>query len=102
MATRHRPLRGCERVGLEGDLLGAVTLISGVGVRRIFWTAVGAAGGIIVYRQGQRFIGDARERGMLASAQKLGVSAVSTVTSARALIIGSNRPNPDGKTGGAR
>ena len=36
---------------------------------RLFWMAVGAAGGIYVYRNGARLAADARDRGVLAVAQ---------------------------------
>lgn len=62
-------------------------------MRRVIWLAIGAAGGIFVYRRGQQFAASAREQGLASSAQDLGRSAVSTaqagmsaVASARALL----------------
>ncbi len=63
-------------------------------MRRLFWTAVGAAGGVVLYRQGQKFLADAREHGVVASAQQVGLSAVSTLATARALIAGEHRVAP--------
>ena len=54
-------------------------------MRRIVWVAVGAAGGIFAYRRAQQALADARERGVVLSAQQVGVSAVGAVNSARAL-----------------
>lgn len=62
-------------------------------MRRVIWLAIGAAGGILVYRRSQQFAASAREQGLASSAQDLGRSAVSTaqagmsaVASARALL----------------
>lgn len=63
-------------------------------MRRLFWTAVGAAGGVVLYRQGQKFLADARERGVVASAQQVGLSAATSVSAARALLAGAQRPAP--------
>jgi hypothetical protein len=54
-------------------------------MRRIVWVAVGAAGGIFAYRRAQQALADARERGVVLSAQQVGASAVGAVNSARAL-----------------
>ncbi|MBK9740246.1 MAG: hypothetical protein IPO93_12170 [Actinobacteria bacterium] len=54
-------------------------------MRRIVWVAVGAAGGIFAYRRGQQVLADARERGVVLSAQQAGASAAGAVASARAL-----------------
>lgn len=55
-------------------------------MRRIAWIALGAVGGILAYRSGQRFIEDARERGLAASAQQAGASAWASAQSAASLL----------------
>lgn len=47
--------------------------------------ALGAAGGIYAYRRAQQVLVDARERGVVLSAQQVGLSAVSAVSAARGL-----------------
>lgn len=53
---------------------------------RLFWMAVGAAGGIYVYRNGARIAADARDRGVVSVAQDLAGSAAATVTTVRGLL----------------
>ncbi|CAB4919361.1 MAG: hypothetical protein F2836_00670 [Actinobacteria bacterium] len=53
---------------------------------RLFWMAVGAAGGIYVYRNGARIAADARDRGVVAVAQDLAGSAAATVSTVRGLL----------------
>ncbi len=62
-------------------------------MNRLLWTAVGAAGGIFLYRRGSRVVEDARERGIVLAAQDVAASAASTMASARALITPSPRAN---------
>lgn len=38
-------------------------------MRRLFWTAVGAAGGIYAYRRSQRAVQEARQRGVVGNVQ---------------------------------
>ena len=61
---------------------------------RLFWMAVGAAGGIYVYRNGARLAADARDRGVLAVAQDIAGSASATVATVRGLLgqAGSSMP----------
>lgn len=54
-------------------------------MRRMVWVALGAAGGVIVYRRAQTMIADARERGVVVSAQQAGLSAMSALAAARNL-----------------
>ncbi|MHB1066320.1 MAG: hypothetical protein ACYC2Z_02650 [Candidatus Nanopelagicales bacterium] len=54
-------------------------------MRRIVWVAVGAAGGIYAYRRGAQLLADARERGVVLSAQQAGLSVVSALTAAKDL-----------------
>ncbi|MDA3021731.1 MAG: hypothetical protein O2943_03545 [Actinomycetota bacterium] len=63
-------------------------------MRRLFWTAVGAAGGVVLYRQGQKFLAGAREQGVVASAQQVGLSAATTLAAARTLLAGAQRSVP--------
>ena len=53
---------------------------------RLFWIAVGAAGGIWVYRRGQQVAADARERGVVLTAQQVALSTISTVTTVRGAV----------------
>ena len=54
-------------------------------MRRIVWVAVGAAGGILAYRRAQQAIADAKDRGVVLSAQQVGTSAANAVTNAKSL-----------------
>ena len=63
-------------------------------MRRIVWVAVGAAGGIIAYRRAQQALADAKERGVVVSAQQVGLSAASAVTSAKALAVSAAQWTP--------
>lgn len=54
-------------------------------MRRLVWVAVGAIGGIYAYRRGSALLADARERGVVLSAQQAATSAMATVSSARDL-----------------
>ena len=54
-------------------------------MRRLVWVAIGAVGGVLAYRKAQEALADARERGVVLSAQQVGLSAASAVTTARAL-----------------
>lgn len=57
-------------------------------MRRLVWVALGAAGGIVAYRRGQQMLADARERGVVLSAQQAGLSAMQAVAGARTLATG--------------
>lgn len=57
-------------------------------MRRLVWVAVGAVGGILAYRKAQETIADARERGVVLSAQQAGVSAVTALATAKAMATG--------------
>ena len=67
---------------------------------RLFWMAVGAAGGIYVYRNGARIAADARDRGVLAVAQDIAGSASATVSTVRGLL-GQNSSGSSGPAGAA-
>jgi len=56
-------------------------------MRRIAWIAVGAVGGIIVYRRGRQFVADAREQGIAASAQQAGASAWASAQTTASLVL---------------
>jgi len=49
---------------------------------RVVWLAVGAVGGIVLYRKGQAMLDEAREQGVLTSAQKAGAAAAGTIVTA--------------------
>ncbi len=55
-------------------------------MRRMFWFALGAAVGILVYRRGQRFVEESRERGIVMTIQRAAVSASAAVESARTMV----------------
>ncbi|MEI7453753.1 MAG: hypothetical protein WCK04_05960 [Actinomycetes bacterium] len=55
-------------------------------MRRMFWVAVGAAGGIYAYKRGQQFAEESRERGVVLTVQQVAMNAASTVESARAMV----------------
>jgi hypothetical protein len=54
-------------------------------MRRLVWVAVGAVGGIYAYRRGSALVADARERGVVLTAQQAAFAAMSTLASAREL-----------------
>ena len=58
-------------------------------MRRLLWTAIGAAGGILAYRKGQQLLLQAQEQGMLVTAQQAGASVGSA---AAALVAAASRP----------
>lgn len=58
---------------------------------RAFWIAVGAVGGIVVYRRGQRVLAQARERGLVGN-----VTAIANTAARAAELLGSApRQYPD-------
>jgi hypothetical protein len=57
-------------------------------MRRLVWVAVGAVGGIVAYRRAQQAVADARERGVVLSAQQVGLSAAAALNTARAMAVG--------------
>ncbi|MEI6360685.1 MAG: hypothetical protein WCP95_00995 [Actinomycetes bacterium] len=63
-------------------------------MRRIVWVAIGAAGGIVAYRRAQQAMADAKERGVVLSAQQVGASAVTAVVSAKALATSAAQWTP--------
>ena len=54
-------------------------------MRRVVWVAVGAVGGILVYRRAQDLMADAREKGVVLSVQQAAVSTVSALSAARTM-----------------
>jgi hypothetical protein len=67
-------------------------------MRRTVWIALGAAGGVIAYRRGQKLLEEARARGVVGSVQAATLSASSLAASARSLLgtvaAGSTAPAP--------
>lgn len=57
-------------------------------MRRMVWVALGAAGGIVAYRRLEQALEDARQRGVVLSAQQAGLSAVAAATRAREIVRG--------------
>ena len=48
--------------------------------------AVGAAGGILVYRRGRQVVADARARGVVPTVQQAAVTAATTVATVRSAV----------------
>lgn len=48
-------------------------------MRRLVWTAIGAAGGIWAYRKGSELLEQAREQGVALTIQQVALSATQTV-----------------------
>lgn len=75
----------------------------GKAVGRLIWVAVGAAGGVYVYRRGQRLIEEAREKGVVGSVTAATGSAAGLAASARSLLAaraatgGQTRPTSPGR-----
>ena len=57
-------------------------------MRRMVWVAVGAVGGVLAYRKAQELLVDARDKGVVLSAQQAGLSAAAALASARTLASG--------------
>ncbi|MFM9049639.1 MAG: hypothetical protein ACKOMX_06300, partial [Actinomycetota bacterium] len=53
---------------------------------RLVWVAIGAAGGVLAYRRGQRLVEQARERGVVGSVQAATGSAAGLAGTARNLL----------------
>lgn len=71
-------------------------------MRRIVWIAVGAAGGIFAYKRAQVAIADARERGVVGSAQQLAHTALTAVSAVREFAVAATtRPAEEPRTPGA-
>ena len=50
---------------------------------RLFWTAVGAVGGILAYRKWEQMRDQAAAQGMVATAQQVGAAAFGAVNAVR-------------------
>lgn len=62
---------------------------------RLVWVAIGAAGGVLAYRRGQRLVEQARGRGVVGSVQAATGSAAGLAVQARSLMQaagGTQRP----------
>jgi len=68
-------------------------------MRRLVWVAVGAVGGIYAYRRGSALVAEARERGVVLTAQQAALAAMSTVASARELAGRMNTARTEQTTG---
>ncbi|MDO8307844.1 MAG: hypothetical protein Q7V58_05745 [Actinomycetota bacterium] len=71
-------------------------------MRRIVWIAVGAAGGIYAYRRGAQVLAEARERGVVLSAQQAGLSAVSALNAAKSMAAAATAATGTSSARGAR
>jgi len=65
------------------------------------WVALGAAGGVVVYRRAQVMLADARERGVVVSAQQAGLSAMNALATARSLAAAAPERRPAAPTTGS-
>ncbi len=78
-------------------------------MRRMVWVALGAAGGIVAYRRIQQAMADAKERGVVLSAQQVGLSAAQALSTARVVATGAlaaaetraRQAPPSGQSGSA-
>jgi len=48
-------------------------------VRRLVWTAIGAAGGILAYRKGAELLEQAREQGVALTIQQVALTTTQTI-----------------------
>jgi hypothetical protein len=62
---------------------------------RVIWLAVGAVGGIVLYRKGQSMIEEAREQGVITSAQRAGAAAAGTIAAATTIAGKVLHTNPN-------
>lgn len=73
-------------------------------VRRLVWTAIGAAGGIWAYRKGSEWVDQAREQGVALTVQQVALNATQTVHQISATLAergpGRARPTNPGQPGG--
>lgn len=71
-------------------------------MRRLVWTALGAAGGIWAYRKGSVLLDQAREQGVALTVQQVALAATQTVNQvSRSLNQRSRTPNTDASGDGS-
>ena len=61
---------------------------------RVFWFAAGAVAGVLVYRNGQKWIAAVQEQGLLETGRRAAATTVSVVGTARAGYSPEHRPRP--------
>ena len=75
-------------------------------VRRLVWTAIGAAGGIWAYRKGNELLEQARVQGVALTIQQVALAATQTANQVSSTLgQRSNRRTPQGRpdrTSGSR
>jgi len=55
---------------------------------RVFWFAAGAVAGVLVYRNGQKWIAVVQEQGLLETGRRAAATTASVVGTARAVVVG--------------
>jgi len=72
-------------------------------VRRLVWTAIGAAGGIWAYRKGSELLDQAREQGVALTIQQAALNTTQAVNRISATVAERGqlraRPNPTDEEG---
>lgn len=72
-------------------------------MRRLVWTAIGAAGGILAYRKGSELLEQAREQGVALTIQQVALAATQTVNQVTNSInqrtTNPPKPQPDSSAG---
>lgn len=63
-------------------------------MKRIVWLGLGAAGGVVVYRKGGQWLDQARDQGLLVTAQNLVASSRDLLGTAQRVLAG--RPDTPG------
>ncbi|MEI8082609.1 MAG: hypothetical protein WCI74_12265, partial [Actinomycetes bacterium] len=68
---------------------------------RIVWVGVGAIGGVIVYRRGQRAVNEARDRGLVGNVQHAALTISSVANGANRLIALASAANANAHSSSA-
>ncbi len=68
-------------------------------MRRLVWTAIGAAGGIWAYRKGSELLDQARQQGVAVTIQQVALTATQTVNQISSSI--GQRSQPHQKSDGS-
>ena len=63
-------------------------------MRRLVWTAIGAAGGIWAYRKGSELLDQAREQGVAVTIQQVALTATQTVNQISSSLGQRTPPRP--------
>ena len=55
---------------------------------RVFWFAAGAVTGVVVYRNGRKWLAAVQEQGLLETGKRAAATTVSVVSTARSVVVG--------------